>query len=446
MDKVDMSGRDSRGKPTAAGASAGREDLERIARRPPQERNKQHTTARTFSYDHAGRLLTTWHSINGSAAVLLSQHVYNELGQLADKKLHSTDNGATFKQSVDYRYNIRGWLASINNAQVSNDGGATNDDTNDLFGMELLYHQQEAGLGNSAQHNGNISAVKWSSNRGLGTVKQHAYTYAYDAMNRLTGATFRQRASAWATPANRALQETGITYDRNGNILTLTRNDRRATGTMDVLAYAYLGNQLLKVADSGDKGTGFKDGANLGNDYAYDANGNLTQDNNKGISAIAYNHLNLAAQVTKNTNETVRYAHDATGRKLRQDHYAANGTLKKRSDYAGEYFYENDTLKFVNHEEGRAVMAGAAPEYQYHLKDHLGNVRLTFTSKDETDNSTATLEPANATAEQAKFLRYASAKMVNSSIFDRTNVAALGYAQRLNGSANEKYGLKPDIK
>jgi RHS repeat-associated protein len=405
---------------------------------------KSSTIARTFEYDHVGRLLKTWHSLNpaqGGAPVLLSQNIYNELGQLVDKKLHSTDNGSTFKQSVDYRYNIRGWLTSMNNATLSNDG-QTNDDTGDLFGMELLYNGQDAGLGNSAQYNGNVSAVKWSNNGGLGAVKQHAYAYAYDAMNRLTGSTFKQQAGTWGALGNGGLNEAAIGYDQNGNILSLTRNDRRASGTMDALAYAYLGNQLLKVTDSGDKNMGFKDGTNLGNDYAYDANGNMTTDRNKDITAIAYNHLNLVAQVTKSSNEQVRYAYDATGRKLRQDHYLVNGMLKKRSDYAGEYFYENDTLKFVNHEEGRIVFSqGGDPEYQYHLKDHLGNVRVTFTSKDETDVANGTLEPANAVAEQSKYLRYANAKMVNSSIFDRTNGAALGYAQRLNGSANEKYGL-----
>jgi hypothetical protein len=48
-----------------------------------------------------------------------------------DKKLHSEDNGANFEQSVDYRYGIRGWLTSINNARrVSNINN--NDEDNDL--------------------------------------------------------------------------------------------------------------------------------------------------------------------------------------------------------------------------------------------------------------------------------------------------------------------------
>jgi hypothetical protein len=71
---------------------------------------------------------------------LLSKNEYNELGQLIDKKLHSTNSNATdAKQSVDYRYNIRGWLTSINNAAVTSEA-QTNDDTGDLFGMELGYN------------------------------------------------------------------------------------------------------------------------------------------------------------------------------------------------------------------------------------------------------------------------------------------------------------------
>jgi RHS repeat-associated protein len=85
------------------------------------------------------------------------------------------------------------------------------------------------------------------------------------------------------------------------------------------------------------------------------------------------------------------------------------------------------------------------PEYQYHLKDHLGNTRLTFTSKEEVDDNTATYEAANQSAERAEFLRYDNAKRVNATLFDRTNGASTGYAQRLNGTTNERYGLAKSI-
>jgi RHS repeat-associated protein len=212
-----------------------------------------------------------------------------------------------------------------------------------------------------------------------------------------------------------------------------------------VLTYDYgttLSNQLLKVSDAADKTKGFIEPTSTsGNDYTYDVNGNMTVDQNKGITAIAYNHLNLPKQVTKNTNEFIKYAYDAGGRKIRQEVYNASSVLVKKTDYDGEYIYENDTLKFINAEEGRVIMTGPNPEYQYHLKDHLGNVRTTFTTKAAKDINTATLEDANLTAEQSKFLRYTNAKRVNATIFDHTNGSSTGYSERLNGSTNERYGV-----
>ena len=55
------------------------------------------TTTRTFDYDQVGRLLHTWHSMNGATPVLLAADQYNEIGQAVTKQLYSTD-GSTFKQ------------------------------------------------------------------------------------------------------------------------------------------------------------------------------------------------------------------------------------------------------------------------------------------------------------------------------------------------------------
>jgi hypothetical protein len=164
---------------------------------------------------------------------------------------------------------------------------------------------------------------------------------------------------------------------------------------------------------------GFIDGAIEDNDYIYDPNGNMHMDKNKGIegtntatgdSFITYNYLNLPEKVVKKTGEYVKYTYDATGRKLKQEVFNSSNTLTRKSQYAGEFFYEDNTiagntLKFINHEEGRVVIDGGSPEYQYHLKDHLGNVRLTFTTKQETEEAIATMETAHAAEEQGQFLR-----------------------------------------
>lgn len=555
------------------------------------------TINRRFEYDHAGRLLKTWHKLDTQPEILLALNEYNEIGQLVDKKLHSTvSNGSNAKQSVDYRYNIRGWLTSMNDASLISTG-PTNDDTGDLFGMNLAYNTTNLGLTNTPLYNGNISGMAWSNNLGLGTTKQNGYAYTYDKLNRITSSAFKEKASGWTAPTNNALAETGFLYDLNGNITQLQRNDRRTSGWMDNLGYTYAGNKLLRVTDSGDDYLGFVDGTNTGDDYTYDANGNMTTDLNKGIStAIIYNYLNLPEVVSKGGNN-IRYIYDASGRKLTQT--TSFGGLQKQVDYAGEFQYENDVLQFISHEEGRIAMANnktivmhsadavagitaatatlatvtqnggqtyvratavgsttkqgmfpiggtlavqageqyrirakgyrtanntnqvylyirtnsidlnwpgaqlpkgdanatnesyveqvitvpaghttleagvvwnavaageqfflndfeitklttnTTPEYQYNLKDHLGNVRLSFTTKDEVETNTATLETVNMNLEQSQFLRYANAKRIQASLFDRTNGSAptttTGYSVRLNGSTNEKYGLAKSL-
>ena len=72
-----------------------------------------------FTYDHGGRVETSTHKIDNHPTITLTSNTYNELGQLIDKGLHST-NGENFLQNVDYRYNIRGWLTDINDLYFGN--------------------------------------------------------------------------------------------------------------------------------------------------------------------------------------------------------------------------------------------------------------------------------------------------------------------------------------
>jgi len=99
---------------------------------------------RFLEYDHAGRLLEVKHRINSGPVVTLLQNEYNELGELVCKKLHTNDpNQIDFLQTLDYRYNIRGWLTRINRSDLS---GEEVGDPEDYFGMELIYEQALSGL------------------------------------------------------------------------------------------------------------------------------------------------------------------------------------------------------------------------------------------------------------------------------------------------------------
>ena len=127
----------------------------------------------------------------------------------------------------------------------------------------------------------------------------------------------------------------------------------------------------------------------------------MITDRNKGIDAIAYNHLNLPETVTMEDG-TIRYVYDAGGNKLEQQVFTGNAeTPSKVLQYAGEFIYETTDsdptyLKLIQHEEGRITFPASvgveAGVYQYHLKDHLGNARLTFTSEPEAWVYKATME------------------------------------------------------
>jgi len=58
------------------------------------------TVTRRFDYDHAGRLTKTWHKLNTGAQILLAQNEYNELGQLVNKRLDSSDAISTPRRTT----------------------------------------------------------------------------------------------------------------------------------------------------------------------------------------------------------------------------------------------------------------------------------------------------------------------------------------------------------
>ena len=70
--------------------------------------------------------------------MVLYTNEYNELGELIGKNLHYNETEASYKQHLDYEYNIRGWLRSINESSLS--GESTEPEPADLFSIELLYN------------------------------------------------------------------------------------------------------------------------------------------------------------------------------------------------------------------------------------------------------------------------------------------------------------------
>jgi RHS repeat-associated protein len=54
------------------------------------------------------------------------------------------------------------------------------------------------------------------------------------------------------------------------------------------------------------------------------------------------------------------------------------GTASATTDYIGNFIYKNGELKYIITGNGRIVVADNTFSYQYNIKDHLGNTRVTF--------------------------------------------------------------------
>jgi RHS repeat-associated protein len=97
--------------------------------------------------------------------------------------------------------------------------------------------------------------------------------------------------------------------------------------------------------------------------------------------------------------------YDAAGVKLIKRVFE-NNILKSKTDYLGEFFYEANsettTLQYIHTAEGRAIPKNDGSYlYEYHYKDHLGNLRLAFGT--ERTVATMTAETENAVSENAFF-------------------------------------------
>ena len=322
------------------------------------------TEVRTYSYDHAGRLLTVKHKLDALGEVTLVNNVYDDLGRLQSKSLHGS---AVNKQT--YTYNIRGWLTGVSGSKFT----------------QNLYYNTGNGV---VKYNGSISSMTWKSGN-ESTVR--GYKFTYDGLDRMLNATYGETASI-STNANR-FSENVTGYDKNGNIKSLQRYGQTgasAYGLLDNLTYTLTGNQLSCVEDAVSTAaygtnTAFVNGASAAGEYAYDVNGNLTKDLNKGIADIQYNVLNLPSTVSFSDGSTITYTYGADGTKLRTVHKI--GSTTTTTDYCGNVIYENGTQKLLLTEEGYINLTGTQ-QYHYYLKDHQGNNRVVI-------NQSGTVEETN---------------------------------------------------
>ncbi len=407
-----------------------------------------------YGYDNNDQLAMVETSADGITFEENANYTYYETGALKRTELA----GGT--QGMDYVYNLQGQLKGINHPSLSamDDPGQ---DANDLFGMQLDYHPDDYKRSapninqttyGSDRLNGNIKSIRWNNTNP--NTSESQYVYEYNRNDWLTGANFDPSGSAVGTGGLLAddssaaqyangqtdvleatnsyalttgfhaqtgssvtvrIDENGggsimdgdydvsnITYDANGNIVTLNRNKGSQNGAnaMDELAYTYKTtpqdgpNQLVQVADGIASNADAEDIDSQGtNNYVYNAIGQLIRNNAEDVD-YSYNTTGLVTEVKKGGLTTVKFYYNDRNHRIRKETFDGEGfsfynTYYVR-DVAGQVMaIYNDFSGSIDLAEqpvygnSRVAVAynstGNTKNYIYELTDHLGNVRAVFT-------------------------------------------------------------------
>lgn len=335
------------------------------------------TEVYTYTYDHAGRLLTTTHQLTDGttarAQVTLADNTYDELG-----RLKSNQKGGLASSKTTYGYNIRSWTKSI---------------ASPLFSQTLFYNDKVTAHSYSdyeSAYNGNISGMEWQ----LQGESKRSYRFKYDNLSRLLHAAYNGVTSG-------GMYNTSYSYDKHGNITGLNRVGKTSAvnyALVDNMTLTYAGNQMIHVADGVKNfayapSADFKDVPNAPGvvEYTYNKNGAMNKDLNKGITEIQYNSLNLPRAIeiaNPSVKGRIKYTYSAAGVKLRTVHetdmnvqnatvmavapFSPETTTTETTDYVGNVIYKNNVLNRIL-VDGGYIEGGV---YHYYMTDHLGNNRV----------------------------------------------------------------------
>ena len=192
-----------------------------------------------FTYDKDGRMLKESAMLNGYSSVVV--YKYDNLGRLVEKE-HSNDVLVGNPLCESLTYNLQGW----------EDERFVTLGEEELYSSKLSYYDELLGVESS--FTGNISSWIWNRE----TSQKREYRFAYDGLNRLADA--REYVSDTLKNMH---TERDIRYDRNGNILFVTRTNGEGA---ENISFTYDGNKRTN------------DG------FTYDDNGNLTSDGVLSVS------------------------------------------------------------------------------------------------------------------------------------------------------------------
>jgi len=380
-------------------------------------------------YDHQGREIEKSHSFSGGIGEQLCEIVYDDKDLLLTKYIGG--NASSHLQKVDYDYLDNRFLNGINSAMS----------VDDLFQLNINYDQELVGVSGAGQKNGNITSLNWKVQGGAAQTYGYTYdyldrikeanfdnvdndygtTYSYDDRGNITNITRRgvySDGSAFKSqqidnlnfmpisgtnkiqtiadnapcPDNKVIHQAldnaemhavgeliqadnvvndgaDITYQA-GTSVTLTAGFHAKAGT-DFVA------KIGGCPTSGYETAGFVQRST--SSYLYDADGNMLNDPNKGITNIDFDYNNRPYKVTWSNGNTIEWLCTSGGTKLQQL-VKRGGDEVARLDYMGGGIeYQQDTIESIYFEDAKMVFdKGNFDTYQYFLKDHLMSSRVVF--------------------------------------------------------------------
>jgi RHS repeat-associated protein len=315
-------------------------------------------------------------SYNGGPACRISDLKYDDVGRLVSNTLPGTAG------TILYDYNIRSAVTKIENKNYK-----------ETISYDGLY-------------NGNISGVENTCSGDAGAYK---YTFSYDNLNRLRTAV---------SSADNSYGEE-VSYDLNGNILTLGRRgegNNGSFGTVDSLSCTYDGNRILRISDSAGSlvyngSFDFKPSGSKAN-YTFNANGSLTFDPDKGAT-FTYSDTGTPLSVDFRSGERTDYVYTADGTKLMTTWGSIRTMLRRKysllpnplinvsirdtsvfspriwdkidtfpllvhsaTEYAGPFVIVDGKLDRILFDGGYCTVRDSQPKYHFYVRDHLGSIRV----------------------------------------------------------------------
>lgn len=238
-------------------------------------------TRESFNYDLAGNMVSRSISATAGSASMTKLTAFNLDSRGRVTAEHTYLNGATTPTaSVIFTYDVLGRQNAIN------DGGLVQADHYALQGWvshrlsELTaggntssifseYLRREGAVYTTPSYTGRIAETFWMH----GGQPSGTYVLNYDGFGRLRDGWHY----LYGNPVNE-WSERNITYDLNGNVLSLLRYGSSGTTPTNNYTISYEGNRALLI-----NGTSW---------YEYDFSGNVTGDAARGMT-IGYNLLNL---------------------------------------------------------------------------------------------------------------------------------------------------------